>query len=289
MATTIFLVNPREGAVTPPSYLLDTYSAAAAYSLRQLKTGVTSVVRVRRSSDNRESDFTATEITDGTLTGFCGGGDGFVVEWIDQSGSGNTITQSTASNQPRLVSSGVVQLMPSSGNSRNGISWGLAGTQQLTLGSALTELNNGNDFSIFSVASGTNGSVQCIMNTRTNNSANNRVSILTGHAASGALAQIHNGTTGTNVTIGSNLSTGGYVYSHHVDGTAKSMDAYYNGNGAYTNTWTGTYSNLDLGVGLDRGFTWEIGVIAEIIIFGTDESANRTAIESDINGYYSIY
>lgn len=286
-----FLVNPYvHGAGAVSGYLLDTYSATVAYSLRQLKTGVTSVVRVRRSPGNQEQDFTATEVADGTLASFIGSGkDGYVTTWYDQSGNGNNITQSTASNQPRLVASGVVQLMPSSGNSRNGISWGFTGTQELTLGSALTELNNGNDFSIFSVASGTNGSVQCIMNTRTNNSANNRISILTGHGASGALAQIHNGTTGTNVIIGSNLSTGGYVYSHHVDGTAKSMDAYYNGNGAYTNTWMGTYSNLDLGVGLDRGFTWEIGVIAELIIFGTDQSSNRTAIESDINTYYSIY
>ena len=286
MATTIFLVNPFVSAA-PPTYLLDTYSAAAGYSLRQLKTGVTSVVRVRRSSDNAEQDFSASDITDGTLTTFTGANDGFVTTWYDQSGNGKNVTQSTAGSQPRIVSSGVVQVFPSS--TKNGITWGLTGTQQLTLGSALTELNNGNDFSVFSVASGTNGSVQCIMNTRTNNAANNRVSILTGHAASGALAQIHNGTTGTNVTIGSNLATGGYIYSNHVDGTAKSMDAYYNGNGAYTNTWTGTYSNLDLGVGLDRGFTWEIGVIAELIIFGSDQSSNRTDIESDINTYYSIY
>ena len=68
-------------------YLLDTYSAAAAYSLRQLKTGVTNVVRVRRS-DNAESDFTADEITDGTLTTWTGANDGFVTTLYEQSGSG---------------------------------------------------------------------------------------------------------------------------------------------------------------------------------------------------------
>jgi len=48
---------------------LDTETAAAAYSLRNLSTSYSgSVVRVRRSSDNAEADFTATEILDGTLT-----------------------------------------------------------------------------------------------------------------------------------------------------------------------------------------------------------------------------
>ena len=48
--------------------LLDQYTGAAAgYSLRRLSVNTTNVVRVRRSSDNAEADFTADEITDGTL------------------------------------------------------------------------------------------------------------------------------------------------------------------------------------------------------------------------------
>ena len=47
---------------------LDTATAAAAYSLRNLKTSYTgSVIRVRRSSDNAEADFTANEVADGTM------------------------------------------------------------------------------------------------------------------------------------------------------------------------------------------------------------------------------
>jgi len=48
--------------------LLDEYTGAAAgYSLRRLSYNTTDVVRVRRSSDNAEADFTADEITDGTM------------------------------------------------------------------------------------------------------------------------------------------------------------------------------------------------------------------------------
>lgn len=62
------------GGYTPPQLLLDQYpNAAAAYSLRALSTATvdSAVVKVRRSSDNTEQDFSAAEITDGTLTTFC--------------------------------------------------------------------------------------------------------------------------------------------------------------------------------------------------------------------------
>jgi hypothetical protein len=57
--------------------------AAAAYSLRQLSNAYTGpVVTVRRSSDNAEEDFKASEIDDGTLAAFCGAGDGLVKTWL---------------------------------------------------------------------------------------------------------------------------------------------------------------------------------------------------------------
>ena len=101
------------GGYTPPQLLLDEYpNAAAAYSLRDLASASvgSAVVRVRRSSDNAEQDFTATEITDGTLTTFTGANDGFVTTWYDQSGNGKDTNQSTASKQPKLVTSGVVEM-----------------------------------------------------------------------------------------------------------------------------------------------------------------------------------
>ena len=49
-------------------FVLDQYTGAAAgYSLRRLSVNTTNVVRVRRSSDNAEADFTAAEVADGTL------------------------------------------------------------------------------------------------------------------------------------------------------------------------------------------------------------------------------
>ena len=97
--------------------LLDLYpGAAAAYSLRNLggRSGKdTVVVRARRSSDNTEQDFTAAQVTDGTLTTFCGAGNGFVRTWYDQSGNSAHAVQATEANQPLLVSSGNIVLVNS--------------------------------------------------------------------------------------------------------------------------------------------------------------------------------
>ena len=85
----IIYINPYQFAAAGPTFLLDDYpGAAAAYSLRQLRTGVTNVVRVRRDNDDAEDDFTATEVSDGTLAAWVGAGNnGFVRTWYDQSGN----------------------------------------------------------------------------------------------------------------------------------------------------------------------------------------------------------
>ena len=101
---------PYTAPVLPTGLLADYPGASAAYSLRNLIDTTTNVVRVRRSSDNTEQDFTATEITDGTLTTFTGANDGFVTTWYDQSGNGTDVLQSSASLKPRLVLNGVIEL-----------------------------------------------------------------------------------------------------------------------------------------------------------------------------------
>lgn len=98
---------PAGGPLLP----LDAYpNATAAYSLRNLSTSYTSaVVRIRRSSDSTEQDFTASEVVDGTMTTFCGAGDGFVRTWYDQSGNNSHAQQATTGSQPYLVHQGTLQ------------------------------------------------------------------------------------------------------------------------------------------------------------------------------------
>ena len=92
--------------------ILDTYSGSlAAYSLRKLKTGALSSVRVRRSSDNSEQNIgfnSIGELDTSALLSFVGSGNGFVTTFYDQSGSGLNMTQTTSTRQPQIVSSGVL-------------------------------------------------------------------------------------------------------------------------------------------------------------------------------------
>lgn len=102
-------MNPRKLVPTQEPGVLDfAPGAAAAYSLRSLSNSYSGpVVTVRRSTDDAEADFTATEVSDGTLAGWAGA-DGFVKQWWDQSGNARHATQATIGDQPQIVGSGVL-------------------------------------------------------------------------------------------------------------------------------------------------------------------------------------
>ena len=93
--------------------LLDLYpNAAVAYSVRKLRTAYSgAALRVRRSSDNAESDigFVSNQLDTASLLSFVGAGNGFVTTWYDQSGNGNNATQTVAANQPRIVNAGTLE------------------------------------------------------------------------------------------------------------------------------------------------------------------------------------
>jgi len=105
--------NPSSLPTPPASPILDTLSAAAAYSLRLLRTAYAgSCIRVRRSSDNTEQNigFVNGVLNTVALLAFVGAGDGFVVTWYDQLGNVRNATQATAANQPRIVNAGVLDV-----------------------------------------------------------------------------------------------------------------------------------------------------------------------------------
>jgi len=66
---------PIRGSHLAVGGLIEQYpGAAAAYSLRALRNNTGNVVRVRRSSDDTEQDFTAAQVSDGTLVDFVNNG-----------------------------------------------------------------------------------------------------------------------------------------------------------------------------------------------------------------------
>jgi len=266
-------------SLTPPapSLLLDTYpNAAVAYSLRRLATAYTgNLIRVRRSSDNAEQNigFVNNVLDTASLLTFCGAGNGFVTTWYDQSGSGNNATQSTAANQPQIVSSGAMVTT----NSKNSMSFD--GTNSfLNLASSITAGSSSfNTFvgkrdasgrHLYGLSGGTNEQylwgllsnnyyLQAITNTYQFSSATDTSTsqlLLTGQNAAGTMSIFKNGNT---ITSGAGTTT----YTPVIGSI-----------GNYFNNSLRAHCNLQ-----------------EIIFYNSDQSSNRTGIESNINTFYSIY
>ena len=253
-------------------YLLDTYTnAAAAYSLRQLKTGVTNVVRVRRSSDNAEQDFTPTQITDGTLTTFTGAGDGFVSAWYDQSGNANNATQTTLTIQAKIVNSGALIL----DNGNPVADYGLDKAVSYTFNTRLTNVLSSFIVNKFIPATIPTSPVGAFLlgdsatadYTGDDNSATGRYIDLT--FASSDVRDGDNYLNGTPVNLGltSRKTTTSLVTMFPLGATNVSRISQDRGN-------------------VDRSWT---GYIKEIILYESNQSANRAGVEANINGYYNIY
>jgi hypothetical protein len=257
--------------------LLDTYTnAAAAYSLRKLRTAYTgSAIRVRRT-DLTESDigFTSTGALDTTaLLTFTGTGaldNGFVTTWYDQSGNSRNATQTTALNQPQIVSAG--SLITENGKPSLQFD---AVNDKLEIGTIISDLVN-NPVSVFTTMKSNFNTPQ------------------------GIAYNISNGTQVVNLSF--NRSTG-QVCAIRASVTGNKGGAYINKQSIYTLLTTNTTSNLfndsieitSTSIGRSAAINSIGGNIylsmkfQEHIIYELDQISNRTGIESNINTYYAIY
>lgn len=262
--------------------LLDTYTgAAAAYSLRQLRTGVTNVVRVRRSSDNTEQDFTAAQVTDGTLTAFCGAGDGFVRTWYDQSGNDRNMQQASSSNQPLLVTSGSVNTF----NSKPAVSFN--GSSQYFERITTTDQL----YSFFGVHAlvaneGTLNIIGSLVGIGPLASSAYGLGSFTANL-SGESVLFFNGN--SNSFLASSVPTTnnqpGLVSAHFGAGSL-----FVNGDGSNLIRSNHGLRTLDYMIGKRINLSqYNSKPIQELIMHGTDQSTNRAAIEANINAHYNIF
>ena len=262
--------------VKPGSFvgLLDTYpDAAAAYSLRKLRTDYSgSTIRVRRT-DNTEQDigFVDNELDTVSLLSFVGSGDGFVVTWYDQSGEGNDSTQNTVLLQPQIVSSGVVNL-------ENGKPAVFCDDNSLELDSVpYSDFSSNTIVSVAKSDSTTQGNLYNFSNSNRihghtyNRSANNSYAAMT----------INSGGT---YKIGGGLNGQSLVTTTHESPTE-----------TFVNSVEVTDSNLTSGnfssnfiLSRDSAFKM-VGNMQELILFNGNQSTNQLAIETNINNFYSIY
>jgi len=265
--------------VSACSYLLDQYSgAAAAYSLRLLDCQYAgSAIRVRRSSDNTESDigFVNGNLDTASLKAFVGTGgsdDGFVTVWYSQTGS-NNISQSTAANQPLIIDNGVVVRYNNLPTIRfdgvTGINADFFNANSLTGISVLD---------IYMVHSTSDNSYIHFYNI--NNGAS-----FSYVATSGS----------TNTLFRLDFGSPSLYTNNSLQSISNRGDAYtaMNGyklivmQGAATTASSNWGGNFKIG-GYATGFEFS-GNISEMIFYNSDKSESRTSIQSNINTYYSVY
>jgi hypothetical protein len=254
--------------------------ALVAYSLRQIKAGA-NVVRVRRDSDNAEADFTAAGVSDGTLESWVGAGNGLVRTWYDQIGTAH-FQQANAASQPRIVNAG--SLVTKNGKPSceyDGVDDFMEATNPYSDGPV----------SVFAVKAHNNntGVVYEAASTLVfGSSAGFRVDNYSGDARFGTF----NGTTADFIRAANNTSDlqihgaikGVGSRAVYIDGSSIDSD-----NQSGTVDFTGvTVSRTGAFVGAGQQVHYYDGFNSEIIGFNTDESANRSAIESNQADYYGI-
>jgi hypothetical protein len=276
--------------------LLDTYSgAAAAYSLRKLRTAYTGdAIRVRRASDNTEQNigFVNNELDTASLTSFCSGTNGFVTTWYDQSGNGYNATQSTAANQPQIVSSGSVITKAFIGGSKPTISF--TTSNRLNFDTTIGK-NVGNIF-YKTVAYVTGG-----------DSYRNIITISTNTGAGTSRASIFGRSSANFEAGGRRLDTDGYQFVNSTnvaqegilgaffDYANAQLDVYVNNtttqrSGAFqTSGNTANTNSAASFIGANSFNVLFAGGISEVIIYETNQSSNNTGINTNINDFYSIY
>jgi len=255
--------------------LLDLYpNATAAYSVRKLRSAYSgAAIRVRRSSDNAEQDigFTGTGNLDETaLTAFVGANDGFVVTWYDQSGNANNATQSTAANQPQIVSSGSVLTI----NSKPRI-----------------DFDGSNDSLLITQFTCAASSYNSFVGQRT--SAGKILMGLAGNQYNFSLWADNNyylqaNTSGYQTSTTTDTSTSHLLLTglRESGGTQR---IYKNGN-QITSTFNAFALNQDINaIGLYPSSNFSNCRLQEIVFYNSEQSSNRSGIELNINTYYGIY
>ena len=205
--------------------------------------------------------------------------DGHVTTWYDQSGNDNHATQATAGSQPKIVDGGT---LVSDGIEFDGVD------DALTCSSLYSS-----DISIFNVATtsntvNTNNYMRMIhlcdgsdsfQITRGGTTDIGKLISKNTAFQSGTTSFLHGDINGENLISAITSSTDTDAF---VDGSLQSNGSTSLGSGNSATTTIGARDDL-----LNSSFF--AGSYAEIIIYDSDQSANRAAIETNINNHYDIY
>lgn len=264
----------RVRASTDELLLLNEYpNAAAAYSLRRINGSYTGdAIRVRRASDNTEQDigFVNNELDTLTLTSFCSGTNGFVKTWYDQSGNGRDATQTTAVNQPQIVSSG-------STITENG--------------KPSIDFDGSNDYLTTNLT--VNQPMTHIAVAQLNTNTSQTFPVIMSGSDQNQRAQMYNQSTFFGMFAGSLGLISAFAENNIQNlhfGFFNGASSFYSLNASAPvsgDAGTSSISLVQIGSQVNGSYVWD-GNIQEAIIYPSDQSSNRTGIETNIKNFYSI-
>jgi hypothetical protein len=260
--------------------VLDLYpNAKAAYSFRKLRNAYTgSAIRVRRavgSPSEKDIGFFNNELDVADLESFCSGTNGFVTTWYDQSGNAINASQTTAANQPQIVSSGTVLTLNSKPTLKTGVNGFLSTTG--------THFNS------------TQTSIIAVAKLDAGTGLYRRLVCINVFSNGYYLGSEPSGDVMVGIANGTFTSIGGKKFSQTISWVYNDATKLYllSNNvevGSASLTMT-SYGNQDLFIATQNGTSFEYweGNIQEVIVYPNSQGANATGINTNINDFYSIY
>lgn len=276
----MFIIDPYRFTAAAAVLFLDETgldSAAGAWSvarkLRALYGG--NCIRVRESAGSTEADigFNGNELDTAALLAHCAGADGFVVNIYDQSGNARNLTQSTASAQPQIVSSGTIL---TGGNSKPECRFD--GSNDMMVSGSFTLSNPLTHFMVCKQISW--ASTDRLLDGRTLNEGNIQQS-----GTSPGL-RYFDGATGTTECDDLVVGTPGLVCAI-ADGASSTFSV--NAGSDFTaNLGTTASGGITLAGGAGGANAGNLG-FQELVSYASNKTANRATARANMNAFYVLY
>ena len=264
---------------TPDPLLLNLYpGSSAAYSLRKLNANYTgSAIKVQDTvgGATKAIGFDANgDLDTAELLAYAGSNDVFVEAWFDQSGSGNDAEQPSSTLRPKIVSSGTVIV---DANGKPAVEFD--GSNDFITSSFTASAQP--VFYAFVFAPDSTTAKMRVFDGNGSDSLNNRNNLV---LESSSIYSLDAGNTITGGTTTANQQ----LISIDLD-TSNSF-VYKNGAQIISgNAGTRGVNSIRLGTTPTAANQFFDGTMQEVILWDSEQSANRTGIETNINTFYSIY
>jgi hypothetical protein len=267
----------------------DVPSIVAAYGMRRLRSAYTgNLLRLRRSSDNVQSDFGYTgsgDLDTAAIATWLGANSGYVVTWYDQSGGGYNATQATTARQPLYVASGQ--------NSKPTLSFDQV-DDRVAASVPTTGITAYSFFAAFTTGAtlATQSGQQSVLSSGGSNVTTGVRWNMIG-AGSNASSGLGWGGTAANINLGS--GAGLAIDTPYIRTTLKSSTAWSQFNNGLTIGGTPSdtsmpTSNFALTVGSEGTGYFFLGQIYEVVVASAAwTTTQRQAAEAAANAYWAVY